>query len=100
MQHRKNDTIEFKILVAYEFTGKYNPALEKFSEINKESVYYDKSLKEYCNSLLLSDIYDELQNTLAQNDVKYYQRLLYLSYLFTSVKLPDEQNFLNVFPSS
>ncbi len=100
LQYRKNDTIEFKIPVAYQLMGKYDPALEKFSEINKESVYYDKSLKEYCKTLLLSDRYDELQNKLARNEVKDYQRLLYLSYLFTSVKLPDEQNFLNVFPSS
>jgi TM2 domain-containing membrane protein YozV len=100
LQYGKNDTIEFKIPVAYQLMGKYDLALQGFSEINKESVYYDESEKEYCKTLLLSARYDELQNKLTRNDVKDYQRLLYLSYLFTSAKLPGEQNFLNAFPSS
>ena len=100
LQYGKNDTIEFKISVAYQLMGKYDLALQGFSEINKKSVYYDESEREYYKTLFLSDKYDELQNKLVGNDVKDYQRLLYLSYLFTSVKLPEEQNFLSIFPSS
>jgi hypothetical protein len=100
LQYGKNDTIEFKIPVAYQLMGKYDLALQGFSEVNKKSVYYDESEREYYKTLLLSDRYDELQNKLTGNEVKPYQRLLYLSYLFNSVKLPSEQDFLSVFPLS
>jgi len=100
LKYGKNDTTEFKIPVTYQLMGKYDQALERFSAINKESAYYDESKKEHCKTLLLSGRYDELQTKLASNYVKDYQRLLYLSYLFTSVKLPGEQNFLDIFPLS
>jgi len=100
LQYGKNDTIEFKIPVAYQLMEQYDLALQEFSKINKESVYYNESEREYYKTLLLSDKYEELQNKLFGNEVKDYQRLLYLSYLFNPVKVPDEQNFLNIFPSS
>ena len=99
-EYEKNDTIEFKIPLAYQLMGKYDLALEKFLSVNKESVYYDQSVKEYYKTLLQAGRYNELQSKLANNDVKDFQRLLYLSYLFTSNELPAEQNFLEAFPLS
>ena len=99
-EYEKNDTIEFKIPLAYQLMGKYDLALEKFLSVNKESVYYDQSIKEYYKTLLQAGRYNELQSKLANNDVKDFQRLLYLSYLFTSNELPAEQNFLEAFPLS
>lgn len=99
-EYEKNDTIEFKIPLAYQLMGKYDLALEKFLSVNKESVYYDQSVKEYYKTLLQAGRYNELQSKLANNDVKDFQRLLYLSYLFTSNELPTEQNFLEAFPLS
>ena len=99
-EYEKNDTIEFKIPLAYQLMGKYDLALEKFLSVNKESVYYDQSIKEYYKTLLQAGRYNELQSKLANNDVKDFQRLLYLSYLFTSNELPTEQNFLEAFPLS
>ena len=100
LQYGRNDTVEFKIPIAYQQMGKYSLALQKFSGINKKSVYYKESEREYYKTLLFSNRYDELQNKLAGNNVKEFQRLLYLSYLFTSVRLLSEQNFLSIFPSS
>lgn len=97
-QYGSNDTIQFKIPVAYQLMGKYDLALQKFFEINKKSVYYGESKREYYKTLFLANKYNELQSKLVGNEVKDFQRLLYLSYLFTSVELPEEQKFLNVFP--
>ena len=52
LQNENNDTIEFKIPVAYQLMGKYDSGFGKFSEINKESVYYDESEREYYKTLL------------------------------------------------
>ncbi len=95
-----NDTIQFKIAFAYQSMEKYEIALGKFSNIKPESVFHDESEKEYYKTLLQSGRYEDLQSNLINKDEKDFQRLLYLSYLFTSNKLLYQQNFLEPFPSA
>ncbi|OGU71515.1 MAG: hypothetical protein A2V93_09025 [Ignavibacteria bacterium RBG_16_34_14] len=93
-----NDTLEFKIALAYQSIENNELALEKFSGIKYESVFYNESEKEYYKTLFQSGKYEELQNNLSKKDEKGFQRLLYLSYLFTSSELPDQKNFSEPFP--
>lgn len=93
-----NDTIQFKIALAYQYMEKNDLALEKFSDIKSKSVFYEESEREYYKTLLQSGSYEDLQSSLINKDEKDFQRLLYLSYLFTSNGLPDKQVFSEPFP--
>jgi TM2 domain-containing membrane protein YozV len=97
LEFKLNDTVLFKIALAYQSMEKYEIALEKFSEIKAESLFYEESEKEYFKILFQSGKYEELQNSIVNKDGKDFQRLLYLSYLFTSDNLPYQQNFLEFF---
>lgn len=99
LRYGQNDTIKFKIALAYQTMKKYDLALEEFGNINQESIFFDESEKEYYKTLLLAGKYDEIQNTLIREE-KHFQRLLYLSYLFTTNALPNQQNFLELFPAN
>lgn len=99
LRYGQNDTIKFKIALAYQTMKKYDLALEEFGKINQESIFFDESEKEYYKTLLLAGRYDEIQNTLIREE-KHFQRLLYLSYLFTTNALPNQQNFLELFPAN
>ena len=95
-----NDTVQFKIALAYKAMENYEIALEKFNNIKPESVFYNESQKEYYKTLLLAENYIDLEKGLANKDEKDFQRLLYLSYLFTSDYLPGQKDFLEPFPAS
>lgn len=94
------DTISFKIALAYREMGDYNFALQKFSIIKEKSALFNKAQKEYYKTLLLSENYDYLQKSLKDAEGRDFQRLLYLSYLFNSDILPDQEIFMKPFPSS
>jgi TM2 domain-containing membrane protein YozV len=97
LKYLHNDTIEFKVALAYQTIKRYDLALEKFRKINKESIFFNMSEIEYYKTLLISGRYEKLQTTLI-NKEENFQRLLYLSYLFTYDKLPDQQQFVSSFP--
>ncbi len=99
LKNKQNDTIEFKIALAYQYIENYDFALEKFSYIKDNSIFYNESRREYYKTLLQSGRYFELQNTLADKDKKDFQAQLYLSYLFISNELPEQNIFVNPFPS-
>jgi len=98
-EYKSNDTIKFKIALAYQSMEKNDLALEKFSDIKPGSVFYDESEKEYYKTLFQSGRYEDLKSSLANKNEREFQRLLYLSYLFTNNDLPGHQNFLEFFPS-
>jgi len=94
-----NDTIQFKIALAYQQMEKYDLSLQKFSEIEPASVFYEKSEREYYKTLMLSERFEDLQDSLLDKNENNFQRLLHLSYLFTSLDL-QHQNFLEPFPAA
>jgi hypothetical protein len=94
-----NDTIKYKIALAYQQMGQYEIALKKFSEIKSTSIFYKESEKEYYKTYFLSESYVELQNNLINKDEREFKSLLYSSYLFTNNELPYQQNFLESFSS-
>ncbi len=94
-----NDTIQFKIALAYQQMEKYDLSLQKFSEIEPASVFYEKSEREYYKTLMLSERFEDLQDSLLDKNENDFQRLLHLSYLFTSLDL-QHQNFLEPFPAA
>lgn len=97
---KKNDTLEFKIALSFQQMGKYNNALEKFINLKSNSVFYEKSKREYFKTFLLAEKYTDLQSRLSIKNTNDFQRLLYLSYLFSGTDLPNQQNFLKIFSSN
>lgn len=95
-----NDTIQFKIAVAYQEMQLYETALYEFYNVKKKSVFFNESQLEYFKTLFLMEDYKNVQDILADKEGIDFQKLLYLSYLFTSDNLPAPNDFINVFPSS
>ncbi len=94
-----DDTLQFKIALSYQLMNNYQQALEEFSEFNTKSLLYKDAQREYYKTILLSEDYDYLQSKLKNDDEIFLQRVLYLSYLFTTNELPDKNMFLEKFPS-
>jgi TM2 domain-containing membrane protein YozV len=76
----------------------YDQALEKFSQIRQNSVFYKTAQKEYYKTFLQAGKYDKL--LYADIDENKNRSLLYLAYLFSSQGLPEKQDFLDTFPSA
>lgn len=93
-----NDTINFKTALAYAQIEKYDLAIQKFKEIKTGSFFYEQSRIEKYKIDFQAENYQQLQIYLDNTKENHYQRLLYLSYLFTSHNLPEQQQFLNLFP--
>lgn len=96
--YKNNDTLEFKIALAYSKMGKYDIAGEKFSGIKTNSVFSKASGQEYYKSIFQSGNYEYLQNNISGEQSLGFQRFLYLSYLFSKGYLPIEDEFVNKFP--
>lgn len=96
--YKNNDTLEFKIALAYSQMNRYSTAVEKFSGIKTSSVFYTASRQEYYKSLFQLREFEYLQNSISNEQGLEFQRLLYLSYLFSNNYLPAEEEFVNKFP--
>jgi hypothetical protein len=96
--YKNNDTLEFKIALAYSKMNKYSIAAEKFSRIKANSIFYAASRQEYYKSLFQSGKFEYLQSNISNREGLEFQRLLYLSYLFSKNYLPRREEFVNKFP--
>jgi TM2 domain-containing membrane protein YozV len=96
--YKRDDTLEFKIALAYSKMGKYDIAGEKFYQIRTNSVFSNVPRQEYYKSLFQSGNYEYLQRNIRGEQSLEFQRLLYLSYLFSENYLPSEEEFASKFP--
>jgi TM2 domain-containing membrane protein YozV len=100
-----NDTIEFKIAMAYSIIGDFNQAANKFKSIGSNSTFFPVAGLEFLKSVFQTNDFTQYRN--------YYQiknsyekdmnntsavSLFNYSFLFTEDTLPGEENFLNSFP--
>jgi TM2 domain-containing membrane protein YozV len=94
---KDNDTLEFKIFLAFSAMKKYDLALERYKK-NESSIFSDYIEYEYYRILFRSERYSDLNTNLKNSSQPEMQRLYYLSSLFTKAELPEQNNFLNAFP--
>ncbi len=98
LKHKNNDTVQFKIGLAYEAMKKYGVALMYFDRFPKENQFFPEAKLELYKTIFLSGNYNQLRNRYSRiHDMfKYYPevtRLNYLSFLFDGSDLPDSSNF-------
>ncbi len=100
-----NDTVEFKIGIAYSSMGDYNSAADKFNSIKKNSLFYPIAQMEFLKSVFQTEDYPVFRNIYTERflDMKEEEKsraksLYNFSYLFTKNSLPDENSFINTFP--
>ncbi len=99
-----NDTVEFKLGLAYSQMGKFDKSAGRFSSIPNSSSLYLISKLEYLKDYFLTGDFSEYRikydNLDIKSGFKYLDEansLYNFSYLFTDKTLPDESNFLAPF---
>ncbi|MHB1687732.1 MAG: tol-pal system YbgF family protein [Ignavibacteriaceae bacterium] len=102
-----NDTVSFKVAVAYSKIGNYSRAAELFQSFNQNSILFPNAQLELYKALFQDQDYVELRNDFIRADsseqFKFYpqaEKLYYFSYLFTGGDLPIKTKFLNQFDGS
>lgn len=100
LKHEANDTIEFKIILAYSNMGKYNIASEKYFQTKADNIFADQLEYEYYKILFRIEKYQVLQEDLKNYNKPELQKLNYLSYLFMDTNIPARSDFLSNFPPS
>ena len=96
-----NDTVEFKIGLAYSYTENYKRSESWFKRVNKSSHYFNDAQDQYFKSLFESGDYYSMRNDFVNkfNISETARKLYYLSYLFTGDKLPPQKDFFSSFSS-
>ena len=94
-----NDTVEFKIGLAYSYTENYKRSESWFKRVNKSSHYFNDAQDQYFKSLFESGDYYSMRNDFVNkfNISETARKLYYLSYLFTGDKLPPQKDFFSSF---
>ncbi|MHB8579382.1 MAG: hypothetical protein ACYDA4_05920 [Ignavibacteriaceae bacterium] len=99
-----NDTVSYKIAIAYSKIGNYSKAAELFKAVNHQSLFYPDAQLEYYKTLFQEEDYFGLRNEFIDPDSSNHfilsppaKKLFYFSYLFTNDKLPGENKFLSHF---
>jgi len=98
-----NDTLEFKIALAYSKMENYKKAGEKFAVIKESSPYYLVSKLEEMKSLFQSEDFSALRDSFRsewhEKNIGFdkAKSLYNFSFLFTKEILPNEQKFLDSF---
>ncbi len=99
-----NDTVEFKIALAYSEMSDFSKAAEKFAAIRSNSPFYSDAEMELMKSLFQAGDFFEFrknfQNVIGKNSTAFSKTIsLYnFSFLLTNNPLPAEQEFLGAFP--
>ncbi len=95
-----NDTIEFKIALAYSGMGDFNKAEEKFEQIKSNSPFYSDAKLEEIKSLFQAGDFIEFRNYFKKDSTGFNKAnsLYYFSFFLTNDSLPSEQKFLDAFP--
>jgi TM2 domain-containing membrane protein YozV len=93
-----NDTVEFKIGLAYLRIGDYIKASNWFENIKNKSGFFSESKKEYFRSLFQEGNYYNFRkiylNKMKKDEAP---KLFYFSYFFTDDELPSKNNFFSPF---
>lgn len=103
LKTNSNDTVEFKIGLAYSKMGKFQETHKIFSNIKFDSEFYDKSRLENLRSIFLLGNFHNFRTaylTSTFKDQDYFLRakkLFYFSYFFQDKDLPDKNNSLKIF---
>jgi TM2 domain-containing membrane protein YozV len=93
-----NDTVEFKIGIAYLRIEDYTKASNWFASIKRKSAFYNKSKEEYFRSLFQEGNYYNFRRIyLNEADEGEASKLFYFSYFFTDDKLPQKNDFLSFY---
>lgn len=100
-----NDTIVFKIGLAYMNMSNYEKAKDQFSTLFKSNNFSNESRILYLKSIFLDRDFDELHsnyynNNIVQPEEKIYEIFLkqyYFSNLFTEDELPERNTFVTAF---
>jgi TM2 domain-containing membrane protein YozV len=90
-----NDTIRFKIGLAYLMMGKYDSASVSFSQIGVNSYLFDNAKTEFFKSQFLLGNFDTLDRSI--NNYLPVKRLNSFAYLFDYKPLPTKNIFLSPF---
>ena len=104
LRKTSDDTIEFKIALAYSGMGDYNKAADKFESIKNNSPFYSDAKLEAMKSLFQAGNFITLRNSFENDSSEKFRgfgkanSLYNFSFLLTNNQLPNEQKFLNAFP--
>ncbi len=112
LEEIQNDSIEFKIALAYSAMGDYSKASEEFNSIKKNSIFYSEAELEFLKSVFQMSLSEQQsgdfleyrnfyhQKVFKENDDQFSRAksLYYFSFLLTDNSLPDQNIFLNSFP--
>ncbi len=100
----KNDTVNFKIGIAYSNMGYCSKAAEQFLNTPLDSKFYNISRLEYLKSVFQDNDFEQYRRVYVKLNLNenfvYYRRaksLYTFSYLFTKNKMPGRKKFLNSF---
>lgn len=100
-----NDTVDFKVGLAFQKTGTYNQSLIHFKHIPEKSYFYQDANKEIARTLFLKKDFNALKYyyTGANSSAGYYsfvKRLNYITYFYGNSGLPPEDELISAFPSA
>jgi len=98
LKYKKNDTVFFKIGLAYEKMRKYDIAQLYFASYPEKNAFYPEARLEFHKLFFLKKEFSALRENVARTgkNFEYYpeiKRLSYISYLFDDTDLPDSNNF-------
>ena len=95
---KPNDTLQFKIGLAYERMNKFGIARLYFHSFPQENIFFPEARLEFYKTVFLMKQFRKFRNLYlnSSGDFKYFNeitRLNYLTYLFEDLPLPDSSNF-------
>lgn len=100
-----NDTVDFKVGLAFQKTGTYNQSLIHFNHIAEKSYFYPDAKKETARTFFLKKDFSSLNNDYIRTNSSavYYpflKRLNYVTYFYGDSGLPPEDELISAFPSA
>ncbi len=98
-----NDTIQFKIGLAYSRIGDYNLSEEAFQKIPQNSDFYSLSKSEFLKTIFLADDFQKFDTAFSNSGLDTnpeMQELNNFTFFYTKKELPSKQDFLKSFPET
>jgi len=95
-----NDTVQFKIGLAYSRIGDYNFSEEAFQNIPQSSNFYSLSKSEFLKAIFLAGDFQKFDTAFSNSGLNTnpeMRKLNDFTFFYTKKKLPTKQDFLNPF---